>query len=269
MTPIEPYRLKVLAIGYGPNGSNKQLESVIQRNLFNDLSPSGAIAMIGPTAFCHFGPSQNMHVIGGSLPSVTVSDQAGLNTVNFALTQTNGTAMPHPEIAGNDVPDWQRSPAAMDAFITRLKQSALDAGRYYDSTHAPLNFGDFTNGTGITFCGRSCTMSGGVQGGGILVVTGTLTFSDESKFKGLIIEVGQYVNSGNPGGIVRSGGPQTLTGNIVIAPYDPNNLEAGWGQPRYNQSGEDGDTSNSDVVVDHAFDGTSAITDFMLGVAEK
>ena len=269
MAPIEPYRLKVLATGYGPNGSTKQLELVIQRNLFNDLGSSAAITMIGPNAFCHFGPSQYMHIIGGSLPSVTVSDQAGLNAVLFALTQTSGTATPPPEIAGNDVPDWQQSPAAMDAFITRLKQSALDAGRYYDSTHAPSNFGNFTNGTGITFCDRSCTMSGGVQGGGILVVTGTLTFSDDSKFKGLILEVGQYVNSGNPGGIVRSGGPQTLTGNIVIAPYNPNNLAAGSGQPRYNQSGEDGDTSNSDVVVDQAYDGTLAITDFMLGVAEK
>lgn len=262
MTPIEPYRLKVVATGYSPNGSTKQLEAVIQRNFFNDLGSSAAIAMIGPNPVFSVGNSSQMAINGGSVPAVTVSDPSGLNTVNTALQGINGSVSPPPEIASADVPDWQRSTTAMHAFVTQLKQAAQNSGRYFSST-GPNNFGDYTNGTGITFCDRDCNLGGNTQGGGILVVTGTFSTSGSPRFNGLILAVG-------PGGVVRSGGGnETFTGNIVIAPYDPNNLAAGWGQPIYNQSGGPGDTINSDVAVNQAFDGTSAITDFMLGVAEK
>src|SRR5262249_55345005 len=121
-----------------------------------------------------------------------------------------------------------------------------------------------------TFCDGSCNMGGNSQGGGILVITGTFTTSGNPKFNGLVLAVGRYVNAANPGGVVRSGGGnETFTGNIVIAPYDPNNLAAGFEQPRYDQSGGPGDTINSNVAVEQAFDGTSAISDFILGVAEK
>ena len=113
-------------------------------------------------------------------------------------------------------------------------------------------------------------MSGNSTGGGILVVTGTFRTSGSPRFNGLVLAVGRYVDANNPGGIIRSGGGQeNFTGNIVVAPYNPNNLSAGFEQPRYDQRGGPGDTILSDVIVDHAFDGTSAITDFVLGVAEK
>jgi Tfp pilus assembly protein PilX len=268
MDAIEPYRLRIIAIGYGPNGSKKELRAVVQRNFFNDLGSSAAIAMVGPNAYFSVGTSAQMQISGGGNPSVTVSDQAGLNTVNSQ--HTNGTITPPPEIAGPDVPDWQQNTQAMDAFIKQLKQAAQNSGRYYDSSTAPPSFGDFNSGQGITFCDRSCTMGGNTEGGGILVVTHTLYTSGNPKFNGLVLVVGQYLSSGDPGGMVRSGGGNEIfTGNIVIAPYNPDNLAAGWGQPRYDQSGGPGDTVNSAVAVDQAFDGTSAITDFILGIVEK
>ena len=267
MTPIEPYRLKVLATGYGPNGATKRLEGIVQRNYFNDLGSSAAISMVGPNAFFRVGASAQMDINGGSVPSVTVSDTTGLN--NVLGNHTNGHMSPAPEIASSDVPDWQRSTAALNALVNQLRQTAQNSGRYFNGTN-PSDFGNFSTGTGITFCNGSCTMGGNSEGGGILVVTGTFTTSGNPKFKGLVLAVGQYVDSSNPGGVVRAGGGnETFTGNIVIAPYNPNNLAAGFQQPRYDQSGGPGDTINSDVAVDQAFDGTSAISDFMLGVAEK
>jgi hypothetical protein len=113
-------------------------------------------------------------------------------------------------------------------------------------------------------------MGGNTSGGGILVVTGTFTTSGNPSFKGLVLAVGRYVNASNPGGVVRSGGGNEIfIGNIVIAPYDPTNLAAGFEQPRYDQSGGPGDTINSDVALDQAFDGTAAISNFILGIAEK
>jgi len=257
MTAIEPYRLKVLARGYGPNNSTKQLEAVIQRNFFNHLGSATAIAMIGPNA--QFSISGNTSVAGGSVPSVTFSDLSGLNYAN-AHTSGSSSLTPAPELAGNDVPDWQRSPAAMDAFVQQLKQAAQNSGRYYGPGQTPSNYGDYDDGTGITFMDRDCSMSGNTEGGGILVITGNLTTSGNTDFKGLILVLGS-------GGVTRSGN-SSLLGNLVIAPYNPNDLGAGWGTPIYDASGTSG-VGYNDVYVDQAFDGTMAITDFVLGVAEK
>jgi hypothetical protein len=208
-----------------------------------------------------------MTIDGGTVPSVTVSDTTGLQTV--LSNHTNGTIEPPPEVAGNDLPDWQQSTTALDSLIRQLRQTAQNSGRYFNGTQ-PTSFGNFEQGTGITFCEGSCTLGGNTEGGGILVVTGTFTTSGNPKFKGLVLAVGRYVSASNPGGVVRSGGGnEVFIGNIVIAPYNPDDLMAGFEQPRYNQSGGPGDTINSDVDVDVAFNGTSAITNFMLGVAEK
>src|SRR5690606_24307130 len=36
IAPLDPFRLRVLATGTGPNGAVKRLEGVIQKNFFND-----------------------------------------------------------------------------------------------------------------------------------------------------------------------------------------------------------------------------------------
>ena len=261
LLPIEPYRLKLKVTGYSrPGNAKKVLEAVIQRNLFNGTSSSSAISMIGPNAHFNVGTSAQMNIDGQSSPSVTVSDQAGLATV--LANHTNGTMTPPPQIAGPDVPDWQQSPAALDDFVRRLRQAAENSGRIFTNADPP-SFGNFATGQGITFCEGNCSMGGNAQGGGILVVTGTFSTSGNPKFNGLVLVTG-------PGGVVRGGGGNELfTGNIVIAPYDPSNLAAGWGEPRYDQSGGPGDTVNSAVAIDSAVDGTQAITDFILGIAEK
>ena len=259
MSPIEPYRLVVQSTGYGPGSSMKRLEAVMQRNFFNDLGASSAISMIGPGANLIFDPgtSHQMDILGGSVPSVGVLDLTGLQTVNGA--HTNGTLTPPPAVLNpSELPDWQQSSAAMDALIRQLRQTAQNSGRYFNGgPSAQQGWGDFTSGTGITFCEGSCGMGGNTSGGGILVITGTFTTSGNPKFKGLILAVGPYVNSSNQGGISRSGGGnEVFTGNIVIAPYDPNNLSAGFQCPRYEQNGGPGDTIYSDIDVNNAFGGS-------------
>jgi hypothetical protein len=266
MTATEPYRLLVTATGYGPNGAQKKLEGIIRRNFFDDFSSSAAISMVGPNAYFNPGTSHQLSILGGSNPSITFSDATGLANLNTQIQANNfnGTLSPAPEIASNDVPNWQQSTSALDTLVRSLRSTAQSSGRYFDSTHPPNgSFGTFANGTGLTFCEGNCGMSGNDSGGGILVVTGTFTTSGSPKFNGLVLVTGT-------GGVVRSGGGNELfTGNIVVAPYDPSNLAAGFLQPRYDQSGGPGDTTNSDVTVDQAFDGTTAISDFMIGVAEK
>ena len=262
--PVDPYRLRVLATGFGPSGAVKQLEGIIQKNFFNDAAGGSPLQMMGTNVNFSPGTSRNMDILGGTSPSVGVCDQTSLDTVNSA--RTNGTMNPPPAITCNEVPGWLASPITLDQVIRQLRQSALNSGRYF-TNGGPTNtqgWGSFTDGTGLTFCEGNCTLGGNIEGGGILVVTGTLTTSGNPKFKGLIIVTG-------PGGMDRNGnGQEVFIGNIIVAPYDPNNLTSTWTmQPQYVQSGGPGDLINSNIAVSDAFNGTDAISNFMLGIAEK
>ena len=263
--PLDPHRLKVLATGFGPNGAVKRLEGVIQKNFFNDSAGGSPLQAMGPNFDTEIGTSNQVNIDGGSSPAIGVCDQASLDTVNGEVDDTNGTVSPPPAITCHEVPTWMSTPIAMDTLVRQLRQSAVNSGRYFTSgPTGGAGWGNFTDGTGLTFCEGNCTFGGNSTGGGILVVTGTLTTSGNPQFKGLVLVTG-------PGGIERNGGGNEIfIGNIVVAPYDPNNLTANWTMtPVYDQAGGPGDLINSTIALDDAFNGTGAITNFMIGVAEK
>ena len=84
ITAVEPNRLKVIATGYGPNGARKQLEGIIQNNLFNGLASAAATTMIGPfTAPFRFEPgtSNGITYSGGNCGS-----PAGRRTTHIAIS---------------------------------------------------------------------------------------------------------------------------------------------------------------------------------------
>ncbi len=160
MTPIEPYRLRVLATGYGPNGAKKQFEAFIQKNFFNDFGAPAPLMMQGPGAELTFDPgNSSVFEINGAtttdgfiVPSVGVVDQAGLTNVINGIPNNNHNIQPAPAIV-TDVPDWMATPQNLDDLIVKLRQTAINSGRYYDHPSSNLNnVGDYTNGSGITFC---------------------------------------------------------------------------------------------------------------------
>src|SRR5690606_3533230 len=114
---------------------------------------------------------------------------------------------------------------------------------------------------GLTFVEGDLTLTPTMGGGGILVVTGKLTLKGAFNFNGLILVTGAE-------GIARSGGGNgTLQGNVVIAPYNKNNLGAGFLPPKYDLSGG----GNSGVIYNSSSvaNGMIAVSNFVLGVAEK
>ncbi len=264
--PVDPHRLLVLATGFGPNRAIKRLEGIIQKNFFNDSAGGSPLQAMGPNADVDIGPSNQLAIDGGSSPAIGVCDAASLDTVNQEAETTNGEVTPAPAITCQEVPTWLQSPITLDPLIRQLRQAAINSGRYF-TNGGPTNtqgWGKFADGTGLTFCEGNCTFGGTNEGGGILVVTGTLTTSGSPKFKGLVLITG-------PGGIVRNGGGNEIfIGQIIVAPYDPNNLTATWEMtPIYDQQGGPGDLVNSSIAIDDAFNGTAAISNFMLGIAEK
>jgi hypothetical protein len=154
---------------------------------------------------------------------------------------------------------------------------AMSSGRFFPSGVTPPDWGDATNAGGITFCDGDVELTG--QGGGILVVTGTLTLKGSFNFKGMIIVTGK-------GGVHRSGGGgQTgfLVGNVVVAPYQnskivdriipgtpPQPVDDPPGiflAPHYDITG--GGASNLQFNSAALQNSLTAISNFVLGVMEK
>jgi len=282
ITPLQPYRLKVISTGYGPGGAVKKLEAVLRRNLFDGMAAGAATTMIGtsttppgglPFMFAP-GTSNGVAYSGGDcgsstgcVPSFGVTDPAILA---YMIAHPPGNdpyqMSPPPQMINTNIPEWQQSPAAMDVVIDQLRTTAQNSGRYFGVSGTRINDpGNFIDGTGITFCEGSCNVAG--NGGGILVVTGMLTNLGGFCFKGMIIVTGEE-------GWERTGGGNgQIIGNVVIAPYNrriyvPENLSPTFLAPRYYITGG----GASDIIygdVAATFDNTSAISDFVAGVAEK
>lgn len=293
ITAVAPNRLKVVSTGYGPNGARKQLEGIIRNDLLNGLSSAAATTLIGPFAppfRFEPGTSNGITYSGGNcassvgcVPSFGLTNTGSLNYVtNNPPGPAGGNpqqAQPPPALLDpNTIPEWQQSPATLEQMVNDARQRLLISNRsryFVNPTGNQANFtvgtnqnppGSFANGTGITFCEGSCNI--GADGGGILIVTGKLTNVGGFSFKGVIIVVGEE-------GWERNGaGNGQLIGNVIVAPYVripyqvPLNYSATFLPPQYYVTGG----GNSDVIyndVSATLNNTSAISDLMIGVAEK
>lgn len=288
ITPVEPYRLLVRSTGTAPMRAEKQLEGIIIKDLVSGFPYTAALTMLGPGASLEFEQGQGNPIYCGydqgiepgddvdpnndcvpttlpSAPSIAVSDQDGLDEVYSDLS--NPLPQPPPDIL-TDGPEWQHSATAMHEFITELRTRAQQGstGSLYipdtngaSSTDLPDPTGNYSEGTGLTFCEGNCT-AGPIEGGGILVVNGNFTYNGNFDFRGTIIVIGSMERLG--------AGSGSIIGGVIIAPYDPNNLAAGFGSPSFTTNG--GGTSDIIFSGDFGgFDGTNAVTNVMVGVAEK
>ena len=269
VTQAEPYRVIVRSVGYGPRGARKELEATVQKNFFNGLSAPATLTLIGDTNGFVFnaGSSQNVTYSGDDvvtsviIPPLGTTNDTNLDSVFSTLNGRSRKAdiVGYPANVTSEMPFWLQSPQNLDATIQSLKAVAKASGRYYASGQSPPNFGNNANATGITFIDGNGSLSG--NGGGILICTGKLTLNGGVDFNGLIIVTGA-------GGVDRHGGGNgILQGNTVIAPYDPDNLNAGFLGPKYDISG--GGTSEIVYNSSSVANGMTAVSNFVLGVAEK
>jgi Tfp pilus assembly protein PilX len=300
ITAPPPSRLLIRSTGYGPRGSRKMLEAIIQSNYFNGLGAPATITMVGPpnttnpsTSFAFDPGSSNAMLYSGQdaaagssdiIPPIGVSDPIDPITgedpnldvvVNAVGGKLSDNVVGVPSNVGMEMPPWLRNPYALDTAVKALYNVALNSadptnptGRYFPSGVNPTTWGDNATATGITFCDGDCVL-GPADGGGILVVTGTLTLHGTFSFNGLIIVTGQ-------GGVIRSGGGTGLIqGNLVIAPYvassiadnvDPAKTD-GFLAPQYHTEG--GGNSTITYNSNNQLSGLTAISNVVLGVAEK
>ena len=281
----EPIRLLITSTGYGPRGSVKRLEAIVQKNFFDGLSAPATLTLIGPNSTTN--PATTFNFQPGSstgseysgqdadstdiIPPIGTIGQANLDVVHDSVDGLpphpyNGEVVGVPTDVSIDVPPWLSSPEKLDSTVKRLREVADSAGRYFANGVQPPNAGNFATGQGITFCDGNCELN--QDGGGILIVTGKLTLKGAFNYKGIIIVTGQ-------GGIDRQGsGNAFIYGNVVIAPYVnstvlPATEPVGttFLAPQYDLSG--GGTGGIQFSSTAINDSLLAVNNVVLGVVEK
>jgi Tfp pilus assembly protein PilX len=286
ITAPEPLRLIIRSTGFGPQNSQKQLEAVIYKNYFNGLSAPSPLTLIGPPATINptstflFNPgtSGSMRYSGKDvrlkafLPPIGVTNNINLAAIYNQIKRSgsqpfNGDVFGAPTNIADELPFWLQSTENLHKTVVSSQQVSLRdvaqaSGRYYGPGVAPPaknNYGNFADATGITYVDGDLEFEG--DGGGILVVTGKLTLKGAFSFNGLILVTGA-------GGMYRrGGGVGSLQGNMIIAPYLPNDLAKGFLAPKYEIEGG----GNSEIVYNsnNVGNGLGALSNFVKGVAEK
>ncbi len=305
MTRPEPTRLLIRSTGYGPKGARKELETIIQKNYFGGLGSPASLTLIGPpctrvsaTPPCvngpaspsstdfNFAPGNSSPVIYSGkdkqlrvfVPPIGLTNDTNVLAVKNLVRTFNGYVYGNVENIASELPYWLQNPANLDDTVKALKEAADSSGSYWGPTSSPPNsgvYGDWNTATGITFVDRDVTIS--QDGGGILVVTGTLTFKGTFRFNGLVLITGKYGKYDRTGG----GGQQgILAGSMIVAPYDPdwsvntcmkdsnvtNKLNC-YLSPSYSISG--GGSSDLMFNSQNVTNGLSGLGNFVKGVAEK
>lgn len=267
ISPAEPIRILIKSTGYGPRGSKKQLEAIIQKNFFNGMTAPATLCLIGSSSGFVFDPgsSQNVTYSGDDvasniiIPPVGTDNDPNLATVNtqFATTGRKADVFGTPANVSEELPQWLWSPANLDAVVQSLKSTAKSSGNYYNSGDGPSSPGSYATGKGITFIDGDYKVR--ADGGGLLIVTGKLTLEGAFSFKGMIIVTGQN-------GVDRHGGGNgVIQGNMVIAPYS--SPTGSFLAPKYDMSG--GGISQLTYDSNSVANGMTAVSNFVLGVAEK
>lgn len=303
MTRPEPTRLLVRSTGYGPRGARKELETIIQKNYFGGLGAPASLTLIGPPCTrtapltpCVRGPlspsSTDFNFEPGNsspvfysgkdsqlrvfVPPIGLTNGVNVQTVRNAVRTFNGHVYGNVENVADELPYWLQNPANLHMTVEALREAAIISGSYWSPTSNPPTsgvYGDWNTATGITFVDRDVTIS--QDGGGILIVTGELTFKGTFRFNGLVLVTaknGRYERNG--------GGQGVLAGTMIVAPYDPvwsvqtcmndntitNKLDC-YLSPRYRISG--GGTSDLMYNSQNVTNGLSGLGNFVKGVAEK
>ena len=229
VTSPDPKRLLIKSYGFGPQGSEKRLELMINKANFEFDMPAG-VTFRGAddcTAISFDSGSSGTKEYSGidasgvepQRPAFAVSacDQGD---VDAGIKHHDTVVDPETGILGDDdtTPGTVETPSFLDnanrarAYLDSLQSKAQATGRYFASTTTnPVTINHSVNSPMFTFCDGDCTL---VSGSGVLVVTGTLTLQGNPDFKGAILVLGK-------GELIRNGGGNgDILGGITIAAFN-------------------------------------------------
>jgi hypothetical protein len=226
VAPLVPRRLRLNVTGYGPKGSRKQLEMVVDRHTF-DYSPLATILMRGagdnkstmPSFFIGESNAKTYSGFDNANPANSIPAFGTTHPDDFSMATAHvDTAKPN-TVSGvekvkqydeSELPTFLQTADNARAFLDIMIDNAKSAGRYFKE--APASFGTDLNPK-LTVVDGDVDLPGGA---GLLIVTGKLTMSGNPSFNGLILVLGE-------GDLERDGGGSgNVFGAIVVARFERN-----------------------------------------------
>lgn len=270
-----PTSLSIRSTGFGPRGALKQLELIVNRSAFNFEAPS-TITLVGdqngnPLSTFALGNSNSRTLTGvdasgrrGSVPTLGFTQQNNRNDVetNLLLCGTSQCNKNLDAIAdsprtgvvsGGQLPSWLQTASNARAFLNELQGAAIDQKRYYSGGTLPTYVGTAADPK-MTFVDGDYSLSG--SGGGLLVVTGTLTLRGNFNWNGLILVLGA-------GRIQRDGGGDgVISGALVTASFDRNDPNGGFRAISFDTNG-----GGSTSIIYNSLDVLNSLTTLGIRVA--
>ncbi len=272
----EPPRLMITSTGYGPRGSQKQLQMVVQKSMVDFDVPATIVAAGGDSIAFSLGNSNSSILAGGSQPAIAVAS-VNTGTAQTVVTDLNTQGGGGPQVTGSPevaalgsgaapTPDFLTSPDNARAFLLTLKGIASSEGRLF-SSQAAVTGGLGTPGSPKftvidNYNGAAVNLGANQQGTGLLVVTGNLTTTGNTDFQGIILVLGR-------GSVTRSGGGDgEVLGSIIVANFNPDDASADtFGNPIFMFDG--GGTSTTAYDVPSIADALKSTGRKVLGVIEN
>jgi hypothetical protein len=250
-----PKRIQIQSTGYGPRGSVKRMEMIVQKKDF-DFEPNAMLLMRGSedgtaaqmnfdigTSAAKFYSGHDNAASGTDLPTFGVTNATDLVVADDAITK--GSTVEEVKttlVAVEDLPSWLQTADAARAFLNDMQIVARSMGRLYTTFDG--NAGSASEPK-FTFVNGNCVLDGG---GGLLIVTGNLVLDGAVTFDGVILVLGN-------GNVTRSGGGSAaIHGTIYVAkfprswPASENNLPHPFTAALFDVSGG----GNSDFRYDSA-----------------
>lgn len=225
----EPKRILVRVNGFGPRGSSKQMEMMVNR-YFLDYWPSGLIAIRSAddnvTAMTFNSGSSAVYSYSGIQAggaNQSIAAFAVTSTVDYNLISNIGATG---QVTGNPaaykVPitslvTWLQTADNARRELNKMETAAKLQNRYFTNASPPASYGTAANPL-FTFVDGDAVPDGGH---GLLVCTGTVTLDGNDEFKGLMLVLGT-------GRIIRNGGGNGGSlGAFALARFN----RATWGAP--------------------------------------
>jgi hypothetical protein len=213
-----PKRVLVQSTGYGPKGSVKRMEMVVEKTSF-EFDPNAMLLMRGAddgsTMSFDIGSSNAKFYTGhdnagvkSALPTFGVTTGIDLTAANAAITKGSTVEdIKTAQIPVGSLPSWLQNANTARTFLNNMQAISRSMGRYYTSFSGTS--GSATSPV-FTFVNGNCTLDGGA---GLLIVTGDLTLSGNPSFDGVILVLGN-------GNVNRNGGGNgNILGSIYIASF--------------------------------------------------
>lgn len=267
-----PSRLQVQSTGYGPNGSVKRMEMIVQKTSF-DFKPKAMLVMrgsdnnvdmqfdIGDSAAKFYSGDDNAGA-GTNLPTFGVT-RAGDQAVAMDAITKGATVSNSPQVSivpDSDLPEWLKTADNARSFLNQMQIVARSMGRYYTSFSG---IAGTTTKPEFTFVNGNATLDGGA---GLMIVTGNLVMNGNPTFNGVILVLGE-------GTINRDGGGNgNVLGSIYIArfarswPSSENGLSHPFLAPVFHTDG--GGTANLEYDSDWVQKAKDALGDIVRDVRE-